>query len=262
MKRRDLLAGMAASAISTAASAEVPVTAPNTFLEIRSYKLHNSFEEQAKHLTDFLESAYQPAIARAGAKLAGAFSTYIGPDSPCLVAITEYASLGGMQAALAQLGADAEYQKQLAFLGGEAGFPYVRIESSLLRSFDGMPHAILASPDEKRPARVFELRTYESHTLATLRRKVNMFNQGEIEVFRKLGMRPVFFGETLVGPRQPNLMYMLSFDDLAAREKLWRDFGADPDWKRISAEPGVSDARVVSNISNAILRPLSFSLVR
>jgi hypothetical protein len=55
---------------------------------------------------------------------------------------------------------------------------------------------------------------------------------------------------------------MLSFDDLAAREKLWHDFGSDPDWKKISSQPGVSDALTVSNISNAILRPLAFSLIR
>jgi len=163
---------------------------------------------------------------------------------------------------LAKLAADAEYQQQSAKLGGDAGFPYMRIESSLLRSFDGLKQAVLAEPNEKRPARIFEIRTYESHTLASLSRKVKMFNDGEIAVFQKLGMRPVFFGETLVGPRQPNLMYMLSFDDLAAREKLWRDFGSDPDWKRMSVLPGLSDAEVVSNISNAILRPLDFSLIR
>jgi len=263
MKRRDLLAGMAASAISASAtSADASVNAPNTFLEIRSYKLHNSFESQASHLSGFLESAYQPAVARAGASLIGAFNIYIGPESPCVIAITQYASLAVLQESMAKLAADAEYQAQLTALDGQGGFPYVRYESSLLRSFDGMPHALLTDPNEKKPSRIFELRIYESHTLATLARKVNMFNSGEIGIFQKLGMRPVFFGETLVGPRQPNLMYMLSFDDLAAREKLWHEFGSDPDWKKLSTQPGLSDAQIVSNISNVILRPLSFSLIR
>jgi hypothetical protein len=106
------------------------------------------------------------------------------------------------------------------------------------------------------------LRRYESPTEVTLARKLKMFNGGEIAIFQKLGMRPVFFGETIVGPRMPNLVYMLSFDDLTAREDLWRKFGSDPDWKKLSAPPDVHDSEIVSNISNAILQPLKFSLIR
>ena len=48
---------------------------------------------------------------------------------------------------------------------------------------------------------------------------------------------------------------MLSYENLAAREQLWSKFGADPEWKKLRATPGLSDAEIVSNISNAILRP-------
>jgi hypothetical protein len=57
-------------------------------------------------------------------------------------------------------------------------------------------------------------------------------------------------------------MYMLSYDDLAAREKLWRAFGSDPEWKRISTPPEMGDAEIVSNITNVILQPLTFSAIR
>jgi hypothetical protein len=55
---------------------------------------------------------------------------------------------------------------------------------------------------------------------------------------------------------------MLSFDDLAARERLWRAFSSDPEWQKLRATPGLSDAEIVSNINNTILRPLAFSMVR
>jgi hypothetical protein len=106
------------------------------------------------------------------------------------------------------------------------------------------------------------LRTYESQSYYTLARKVGMFNNGEMQIFERLKMRPVFFGETIVGPRQPNLTYMLSFDDLAARESLWHDFGSDPAWKALSGHPELMDPEIVANISNVILRPLAFSLIR
>jgi len=91
---------------------------------------------------------------------------------------------------------------------------------------------------------------------------VGMFNNGEMHIFERLGMRPVFFGETIAGPKQPNLNYMLSYDDLAARDTLWRAFGNDPEWKKLKSQPGLSDPEIVANISNVILRPLGFSTIR
>ena len=55
---------------------------------------------------------------------------------------------------------------------------------------------------------------------------------------------------------------MLSYEDLASRDRLWKAFGADPEWQKLRAQPGLSDAEIVSNISNQILRPLNFSEIR
>jgi hypothetical protein len=60
----------------------------------------------------------------------------------------------------------------------------------------------------------------------------------------------------------PCLTYMLSYDDLAARDRLWKAFGSDPEWQKLRATPGLSDAEIVSNINNTILRPLPFSTIR
>jgi hypothetical protein len=89
-----------------------------------------------------------------------------------------------------------------------------------------------------------------------------MFNGGEITIFQRLGMRPVFFGQTVVGPEMPNLVYMLSFDDWTSRDELWKKFVSDPEWKKLSSPAELHDSQIVSNISNAILRPLNFSLIR
>jgi hypothetical protein len=113
-----------------------------------------------------------------------------------------------------------------------------------------------------RPQRIFELRMYEANNRKASRRKIRMFDGGEIAIFRRLGMTPVFFGETIVGAKMPNLVYMLAFDDLAHREKAWRAFGSDPEWQKLRAMPGLSDAEIVSNISSSILRPLPFSPIR
>ena len=103
---------------------------------------------------------------------------------------------------------------------------------------------------------------YESNNSGTLQRKIKMFNDGEIGAFVRSGGQPVFFGETLIGPRQPNLTYMLSYEGLAGRDTVWKAFSADPTWQKLRVTPGLSDAEIVSNISNYLVSPLPFSQIR
>lgn len=259
-----MLAALAASAFI---DLEANAATRNTFLELKTWRLHNTQENQAARVADYLENGLAPGLQRAGAKLAGSFSNVIGPDGPYYVTLAQFASFGAMQDALTKLSADEGYQRELKKMDSSAGaggpgLPFVRVESSILRRFDSMPELALTGTAEQRPPRIFELRTYESQSFTALARKIAMFNGGEIQIFQRLGMRPVFFGETIAGPRQPNLMYMLSYDDLAAHDKLWQDFGNDPEWKKLSARPELKDSEIVANISNVILRPLTFSEIR
>jgi hypothetical protein len=88
-----------------------------------------------------------------------------------------------------------------------------------------------------------------------------MFNEAEIGIFVRTGLAPVFFGDTLIGTRMPNLTYMLTFADTAELKEKWAAFSADPAWKELSHRPGNTDAEIVSNISNLYLSPLSCSQI-
>lgn len=255
-----MLTGLAASALLSARPAETETA--QTYLEIKTWQLHNSQEDQPARVADYLEAGLTPALARAGAKLDGAFSNLIGPDGPYYITLTQYASLAEMQNVLTKLSSDDAHLRAMQKLDSGSGLPFVRVESNLLKSFARMPALDAPDASRKHSPRIFELRRYESQTFLTLARKVAMFNEGEMRIFQRLGMRPVFFAETIVGPKQPNLMYMLSYDDLAARDRLWRDFGNDPDWKKLSSRPELKDSEIVANISNVILRPLIFSAIQ
>jgi hypothetical protein len=257
-----MLAGLAAAVVTTSSGQEHNPQTSNTFLELKTWRLHNSEENQSVRLSAYLETGLMPALSRAGAKLAGAFGNVIGPEGPYYVTLSEYDSLHTFQQVVAALHSDTEHQRELEKLSAGGGTPFVRVESSILRSFDILPRVSYPADIDKRPHRIFELRTYESQSYLTLRRKVQMFNEGEAQIFERLGMRPVFFGETIAGPKHPNLNYMLSYDNLAARERLWSAFGSDSEWKKLSGQPQLKDAEIVANISNAILRPLPFSPVR
>ncbi len=261
MDRRQLLAGLGASALMSNAQT-LSGQSSNSYLEVKFWSLHNTPEKQGGRVAEYLQGGLAPALSRSGAKLDGAFSVTIGPDSPCYVTLVQYTSLNAMQEALTKLKADGEHNSALEKLSTGSGLPFVRVESSLLRSFDVMPQPATAATAAGTPPRVFELRTYESQTFLTLARKVEMFNNGEAKIFERLGFRPVFFGETVVGPKQPNLMYMLSYEDWAARDRLWKSFIGDPEWKKLSGRPELHDSEIVANISNVLLAPLPFSEIR
>ena len=89
--------------------------------------------------------------------------------------------------------------------------------------------------------------------------KLKMFNAGEVPIFRKTGLTPVFFGEAVVGAQMPNLTYMLTFADMAARDAAWAAFGRDPDWRTLLADPQYREN--VSAISDIILRPTAYSQI-
>jgi NIPSNAP protein len=258
MTRRKFVPALAAGG---AAFSGAQAKAPSIY-EIRTIHLRNTVDNQRSRLTDFLQQAAVPAFARAGIAPCAYFASMIAEETPFLITIASYPSLGAMEQQRAKLAADADYKKALTAYNAQPGLNYERIDSMLGRAFGSFPEMIVPTDAAGRPGRVFELRRYESNNATTLARKIRMFESGEIAIFQRLGMRPVFFAETMVGARMPNLVYMLSFDDLASREKLWKAFGADPEWQKMRSVPGDSDAEIVSNISVSLLQPLPFSPVR
>jgi len=254
MRRRTFLAGGAAVPLRA-----VQKSPGKAWLVLTWIRLRNSPDEQLRRTSEFLTGSLLPALKRAGAGPVGLFNQLIGEQSPAILTLAAYPGFAHLERVGQALEQDPEYRKAAAEFYGRRGLAYQRLESSLLRAFEAMPRVEPPPAGGRQTPRIFELRTYESDNPPTLRRKIDMFEQGEIALFRRLGMLPVFFGETLIGPRMPNLTYMLAFDSLAAREKAWQTFAQDPEWQKMRVKPGWADAEIVSNISSSLLRPLAAS---
>ena len=258
MKRREFLA---AASIAPIAGVSSLAAADNDgskqeYLEFRQY--HLNVGSKKNMVGDFLRKVGIPAMNRIGIGPVGVFNTMYGPNSPTLYVLMVHKSLDTVLNSASMLMADDEYRKAGAdFIDTPLSDPgYVRMESSLMVAFKGLPQLLV--PEKK--SRIFELRTYESHSIKAAKKKIEMFNKGgEIKVFLKTGLQPVFFGETLIGPKMPNLTYMLVFDDLVDRDAKWKVFGGDPEWKKLRSNPEYKDT--VSNISDIILRPTSYSQI-
>ncbi len=258
--RRSMLAAAAVGGVALAgtgagAQSRTAGAGPELY-ELRTYRLVGSMKER---LDGYLERAFLPAARRAGCGPIGAFTTAIGMGSANVQLLIPHPSITTFLELPSKLAADPAYA-QAATAYSDAPFtspPYVSLEVKLMRAFGGFPRIEAPGPGK---GRIFELRTYHSHSERAGATKIGMFDTGgEIDIFRRTGLTPVFFAQDLTGTHLPSLTYMLTFPDLAARERSWKAFGADPAWQRLIAMPGL--AETVTDIDNQILNPTRYSQI-
>jgi hypothetical protein len=270
MNRRDFVgASLGASLWPMRAQAERPddgtqaaARSAPALLELRRYRLR--YGPMEARFAEYAKGVLVPAMSRAGVKPVGAFTVLVGPESPSVYLLLQHPGAESVAALAGRLGADAEYKRAAApFRGLTAADPlYVRRGSSLMVAFDSMPGVSVPAGPLAAPSRVFELRSYESHSEAAHLKKVEMFEGGgETAIFRRVGLAPVFFGRDLISPFVPCLTYMVVFPDLAGRENAWNVFREDPEWVKLRATPGYTNAEIVTNIQSVLLRPTDYSQI-
>jgi hypothetical protein len=277
MHRREFVrTGLAASALGPAAlaaqsaargvergterSATRDAPQERRCIELRTYELRSDLAPG--RMRAHLQEQLLPALRRVGAGPAGVFSPESGAQGQSLMLVVEHATPVDAFTLDARLQADASYAAALRAFEGEAQLPYVRYQSQLMRAFSSIPRVETPAARPGGALRLFELRTYESRNTATLARKIDMFDQAELALFRSIGMAPVFFGENVFGTRLPSLTYMVAFDDMAARMQAWATFRDHPDWKRMSQDARWNVEGAVTLAHVALLNPASFSPIR
>jgi len=266
MKRREFLkTSLVASAAAVATTsithaAESSAAAPEReFYELRQYHLRQG--PMLKRFDEFYRDIAVPAWNRAGVSAVGVFDVMIGPDQPTKYVLLPFKSWNAMNEAREKFESDEAMLKS-DFANLPPTDPgYIRKESSVLLAFQSVPKLEIPVQVAAKKSRIFELRTYEAHSRKANKKKVEMFDVGETDIFRRTGLQPVFFGEGLVGTNLPSLTYMLVFDDMAARDKNWGTFVSHPDWKKLSTTPGYTNAEILTNITSVFLRPTGYSQV-
>jgi hypothetical protein len=266
MERRQFLAAsLAASAVAAAnaaiAAAQSPAGSAREFYQLRRYNLLSG--PQLKATESYFSGALIPALSRMGMGPVGAFRLDIGQETPTYYLLIPGPSVEPLAELDLRLADDAGFVKAAdPFWNATSAAPaFERVEISLLVAFQGWPKLVLPPYTATKAKRMFQLRTYESPSNGEHARKVEMFHSGEFDFFKAAGFHPVFFGDTLIGSRMPNLTYMLSFENMAELDAKWDVFRADPAWKKLSASPRFAFDPIVSNISNVMLSPLDCSQI-
>jgi hypothetical protein len=261
LPRRDFLkttlAASATAAFASRLSAAAPAAPHREYYELRCYRLKADTRLKADAnptlLDAYLETALLPALDKFGIKNTGVFTEIDvnketatatpKPGSPVWVLIP-HASLDSFVQVSATLNADPAVQAAgVTYLQAPKAAPaFERVDTWLLLAFTSMPKLELPAFSRDRvPTRVFEMRDYESHSELKALSKMAMFDDGETQLMRDLGMNPVFFGQALAGPNLPHLRYFTSGPDLATHLAGWKKFGPDPRWQKMRTDPRYAD---------------------
>jgi hypothetical protein len=214
---------------------------------------------QLPHLHDFMSQFALPALNRlhSGPKIF--LEATLAPQLPHLTAIYGFSSLEELWGVHTKMSQDEEHRKGLAALESGADAPFESMDTAVVEAADYSPEV---KPEPAEASRIFELRVYHSPTWRQLMALHERFRGPEIKIFHRSGIHPILYGSTLLGPNLPNLVYLTPFADLAAREKAWAAFGADPDWQKVRQESIAKAGEIVSQIQVSLYKATAYSPVR
>lgn len=104
----------------------------------------------------------------------------------------------------------------------------------------------------KTDSKVYEMRVYHCHH-GRLPALIQRFQNHTTRIFEKHGMENVLYmiptGETA----QNDLIYILAYPSMEARQASWKAFINDPEWKQVAAE-SEKDGKIVASVESTFLK--------
>jgi hypothetical protein len=257
LDRRHFVAGL--PALLPAALAASPEETPRT----RFYVLERYFLEQGSQparLNEFFSRWLIPAAAKVHKGPLIVMEAVLAPHLPEVAVLFGVESAEQVFTVPKALFADKDFSR--AFDKWEEGeAPFVNSSASLLQATDYSPEIVAPAKPAGTP-RYFELRVYHSPTRRQNVALHERFSSAEINIFHRCGINPLLYTTTVFGDNRPDLTYLIPFDSLAAREKAWAAFSADPEWVKLrkSSTDKAGQISIRSNIS--IYRATAYSPIR
>jgi len=236
------------------------LAAADTPRKTRLYRLtyyYMRMGDQPARLSQFLASQ-MPPIGKTHPGPLGFFNVFLGSHLPAMVTLAGFAGFAEMEAAMGKSRSDPGFQKALAELESGPEPPYDRVDVTLLEATEYSPEIQLLR-EKPKTSRIFELRVYHSPTVRQNRLLHERFAGAEIKIFHRVGVHPILYSTTLIGPNMPNLTYLTPFATLAEREKAWDAFGADPEWVKVRKESVDRGGQITNQIGITLLRPTDYS---
>ena len=216
---------------------------------------------QPARLHEYFSKAVLPALDKVHSGPKIFLEALVAPHMPQVAIFVGFQSLEEMWRGHTVLGQDKELAKAAEQWEGGPEPPFEEQANVVLEAADYSPE-IVAPAEPRKTSRIFELRVYHSPTWLHLQALHERFSTQEIKIFHRVGIHPVLYGHTIFGPNMPNLTYLTPFENLAAREKAWEAFGADPEWAKVRKESVEKHGQIVQTIQLSLFRATAYSPIR
>jgi NIPSNAP len=253
MHRRRFIGALGALSLANAAAPEKRTR----FYAFEHFTLKNG--SGVTRLHDFVSQALLPAMNRVHSGPKIVLEQLVGPHTPEVLAIYGFSSMEEMWDVHTKMSHDEAVGMGVQVLESGAEPAFESLDSSVVEAAGYSPEI---KPEASGTPRIFELRIYHSPTSRQLGLLHDRFRGPEIKIFHRAGIHPILYGSTVIGPNIPNLTYVIPFTDLAAREKAWNSFGADPEWQKVRKESIEKGGEIVSSNQILLYKGTKYSPVR
>ena len=143
-------------------------------------------------------------------------------------------------------------------------FTFILSLVSIVASAQNAPAPPTVAPSQSltKDSRCFEIRTYTAAP-GKLEELHARFRNHTMKLFKKHGMEVVgFWGPTDKEKGSENtLVYVLAFPSREARDKAFRDFGADPEWQKARDE-SEKNGKLTEKVESVILMATDYSPIK
>jgi hypothetical protein len=221
MNRRSWLSSLGLSAAgSLAGLPAVADTQANTrswTLSLESFRV--SYPEQMARLHAYLSGTFLPHLAQVhhGPKMF--LEAIVAPHTPQALVMTVFRSFDEMIEIRNKIAAHPDIQRARADL--ESGDSQILVAAADSLQFRGGP--------DRRRSGIFELRTY--HAPAWPDRPPAAAGAA----FLRAGIDPILTASA-AGEHLPRFTYLVSFENLAARQEAWGRLDGDSEWSGLEAK--------------------------
>jgi NIPSNAP len=110
----------------------------------------------------------------------------------------------------------------------------------------------------EKETRCFEMRTYYAAP-GKLDDLLARFRIHTTKLFEKHGMTNIGYWTPLTNSEN-KLIYLLAYPDRAAREKSWKEFSSDPEWREV-ARASEANGKLVNKVESVFLTATDYSAV-
>lgn len=132
----------------------------------------------------------------------------------------------------------------------------MRFLSTILSMITVSAGLSVAAEPAVKDTKVYELRTYFAAP-GKLPALQDRFKNHTVKLFEKHGFTNIGYW-TPIENTENKLVYIVAFPSLEAKAKAWKDFIADPDWKKAQAE-SEKDGKLITKIDSLVLSATDFS---